>query len=120
MSDQISELLGLVDGLDDLIHNAKPVPLTGQVRVDKDDVYARLDRMRELLPEVIFSARAEGAAKNAPAAPSEQSPGSGLPVELAEAMQTLTDLVERVKFGGERFRIDAHGMPMAELGPVAE
>ena len=122
MSDQISELLELIDALDDVIHNAKPVPLTGQVRLDKDDVYAKLDRMRELVPEVIFAARAEGAA--GVATPRESAPEpEGEPaqrVDLEEAARTVKELVERVKFGGERFRLEAHGMPMAELGPADE
>ena len=62
-----------------------------------------------MVPEVLSGA-SPGPSRAAPAPPATQ-------VELAEAVRTLTDLVERVKFGGERFRIDAHGMPMAELGP---
>ena len=30
------DVLVLIDKLDDLVHNAKPVPLTDQVRVDKE------------------------------------------------------------------------------------
>ena len=41
------DLLILIDKLDDLIHNARPVPLTDQVRVDKHEVYDLLDRIRE-------------------------------------------------------------------------
>ena len=33
------DVLVLIDKLDDQIHNAKPVPLTDQVRVDKEEVY---------------------------------------------------------------------------------
>jgi hypothetical protein len=47
------ELLELIDRLDELVHNARPVPLTDQVRVDKDEVYAIVDRMRAVLPEDI-------------------------------------------------------------------
>jgi hypothetical protein len=32
------EIFNLIDRLDDLIHEAKPVPLTNHVRVDKQDV----------------------------------------------------------------------------------
>ena len=32
------DVLVLIDKLDDTIHNAKPVPLTDQVRVDKEAV----------------------------------------------------------------------------------
>ena len=31
------DVLVLIDKLDDLVHNAKQVPLTDQVRVDKED-----------------------------------------------------------------------------------
>ena len=41
-----ADLLSLIDELDDLIHNAKPVPLTDQVRVDRERVYDLLDRIR--------------------------------------------------------------------------
>jgi vacuolar-type H+-ATPase subunit H len=40
------DVLVLIDKLDDTIHNAKPVPLTDQVRVDKEEVYDILDQMR--------------------------------------------------------------------------
>ena len=33
------DVLVLIDKLDDLVHNAKPVPLTDQVRVDKEEIY---------------------------------------------------------------------------------
>jgi cell division septum initiation protein DivIVA len=47
----------LIDKLDDLVHNAKPVPLTDQVRVDKEEIYAFLDQMRGTIPEEIKQAR---------------------------------------------------------------
>jgi len=46
-------VLELIDELDDLVHRAKPVPLTNQVRVSREEVYAILDRMRATLPEAI-------------------------------------------------------------------
>ena len=46
-----------IDKLDDQIHNAKPVPLTDQVRVDKEEVYDILDQMRATIPEEIKQAR---------------------------------------------------------------
>ena len=50
--------LRIVDELDDLIHNAKAVPLTDTVRVDKEQVYDLLDQLRATLPEEIKAARA--------------------------------------------------------------
>src|SRR3954464_12279576 len=53
----LMDVLVLIDKLDDTIHNAKPVPLTDQVRVDKEEVYDILDQMRATIPEEIKQAR---------------------------------------------------------------
>ena len=44
------DVLVLIDKLDDLVHNAKQVPLTDQVRVDKEEIYDILDQMRATIP----------------------------------------------------------------------
>jgi hypothetical protein len=54
------ESLDLVDKLDDLIHNAKTVPLTGQVRIDREKFYEILDQLRVTIPEEIKQARSQG------------------------------------------------------------
>src|ERR1700759_2874198 len=51
------DVLVLIDKLDDLVHNAKLVPMTGQVRVHKDEIYHILDQMRATIPEEIKQAR---------------------------------------------------------------
>src|SRR3984957_13745347 len=51
------DVLVLIDKLDDLVHHAKPVPLTDQVRVDKEEIYDILDQMRATIPEEIKQAR---------------------------------------------------------------
>src|ERR1700746_3847211 len=51
------DVLVLIDKVDDLVHNAKPVPLTDQVRVDKEEIYDILDQMRATIPEEIKQAR---------------------------------------------------------------
>src|SRR6201985_3290658 len=51
------DVLVLIDKLDDLVHNAKPVPLTDQVRVDKAEIYDILDQRRATIPEEIKQAR---------------------------------------------------------------
>ena len=51
------DVLVLIDKLDDLVHSAKPVPLTDQVRVDKEEIYDILDQMRATIPEEIKQAR---------------------------------------------------------------
>ena len=57
------DVLVLIDKLDDLVHNAKPVPLTDQVRVDKEEIYDILDQMRATIPEEITK-QAERAAED--------------------------------------------------------
>ena len=51
------DVLVLIDKLDDLIHNAKPVPMSDKVRVDKEEIYDILDQMRATIPEEIKQAR---------------------------------------------------------------
>jgi len=51
------DVLVLIDKLDDAVHSAKPVPLSGHVRVDKEEAYHILDQMRATLPEEIKQAR---------------------------------------------------------------
>src|SRR5205085_11891713 len=51
------DVLVLIDKLDDLVHNAKAVPLTDQVRVDREEIYDLLDQMRATIPEEIKQAR---------------------------------------------------------------
>src|SRR5947207_12911081 len=51
------DVLVLIDKLDDLVHNAKAVPLTDQVRLDGGEIYEILDQMRATIPEEIKQAR---------------------------------------------------------------
>ena len=51
------DVLVLIDRLDDLVHNAKAVPLTDQVRLDREEIYDILDQMRATIPEEIKQAR---------------------------------------------------------------
>src|SRR3974390_275254 len=51
------DVLVLIDKLDDLVHNAKTLPLSDSVRVDKDEIYDILDQMRATIPEEIKQAR---------------------------------------------------------------
>ena len=47
------DVLVLIDTLDDLVHSAKPIPLTDQVRVDREGIYEVLDQIRATIPEEI-------------------------------------------------------------------
>ena len=51
------DVLVLIDKLDDLVHNAKAVPLTDQVRIDREEIYDILDQMRATIPDEIKQAR---------------------------------------------------------------
>ena len=51
------DILILIDKLDDLLYNARPIPLTEQVRVDRKQIFDILDQMRSTLPEEIKQAR---------------------------------------------------------------
>src|SRR3954462_2592433 len=51
------DVLVLIDKLDDLVHNAKAVPLTDQLRIDREEIYDILDQMRATIPEEIKQAR---------------------------------------------------------------
>ncbi len=53
----LMDVLVLIDKLDDLVHNAKAVPLTDQVRIDREEIYDILDQMRATIPEEIKQAR---------------------------------------------------------------
>ena len=51
------EVLELIDTLHDLVDNAKHVPLSGEVRVDKEKLAGLLDQMRATIPEELKEAR---------------------------------------------------------------
>jgi len=51
------DVLVLIDKLDDLIHNARSVPLTDSVMIDREEIYDILDQMRSTIPEEIKQAR---------------------------------------------------------------
>jgi cell division septum initiation protein DivIVA len=51
------DVLVLIDKLDDLIHNARSVPLTDSVMLDREEIYDLLDQMRSTIPEEIKQAR---------------------------------------------------------------
>jgi cell division septum initiation protein DivIVA len=51
------DVLVLIDKLDDVIQQARTVPLTDQVRVEREEVWEILDQMRATIPEEIKQAR---------------------------------------------------------------
>jgi hypothetical protein len=131
------DILELIDRLDDMVHNAKPVPLTDQVRVNKEEIYDLLDQMRATLPEEIHQARMliehgrvdvakPGVERAVLDALIEASPltldlpelGARLDeaVALDEAVSSLVrhDLVERI---GDRLRASSAAVRFAGLSP---
>jgi len=51
------EVLVLIDKLDDLVRNAKQVPLRSEVRVDKEKLDGVLNQLRATIPEEVKEAR---------------------------------------------------------------
>ncbi len=51
------DVLVLIEKLDDVIHDARGMPLSGDVRVNKEEMYDLLDQMRATIPEEIKQAR---------------------------------------------------------------
>lgn len=51
------DVLVLIEKLDDVIHEARGVLMSGDVRVNKEEMYDLLDQMRATIPEEIKQAR---------------------------------------------------------------
>ena len=96
-----------VDGLEQLFREAQGVPLTDQVRVDKEGIYELLDGLRLAIVEELGPRRAEEQADTRPVTR----------ISVEEAARDLKELVERARFGGETFVIEVAGMPMARIEP---
>lgn len=106
-----SRVPALVHRLDALIRDAKPVPMTKTVRVDRETIYAICDQLRTSLPEDLQEAqREQGVAAASPART----------VSAQEAARSLPELLHQVRFGGDTIRITLNGTPMADLRPPAE
>ncbi len=86
----------LIDKLDDLVHDAKVVPLTDQVRIDKEEIYDILDQLRAILPEEIKQAR--WIVKEAHASRPDLVPALAAgSLEILELVDKMDDLVHRAK-----------------------
>jgi F0F1-type ATP synthase membrane subunit b/b' len=51
------DVLVLIERLDELVQNAKAVPLTEQVRLDREEIFELLDEVRATIPEEVRQAR---------------------------------------------------------------
>jgi hypothetical protein len=52
------DVLAVIDQLDDLVHGAKPVPLSGRLRVDRRELDEIVERLRSTIPVEITEAHA--------------------------------------------------------------
>ena len=52
------DVLAVIDQLDDLVYGAKPVPLSGRLRVDRRELDEIVERLRSTIPVEITEARA--------------------------------------------------------------
>lgn len=52
------KILELIDQLDNLLYQAKPLPFTENVKVDRSEVFPLLDEIRSALPESVVEAEA--------------------------------------------------------------
>jgi hypothetical protein len=92
------DLLVLIDKLDDLIHNARPVPLTDQVRVEKQELYDLLDRIRDAVPRTPADAQGDG-----PALPiDQQSLTAAVSVAIKENIPEIARAVAASSAHGPR------------------
>ena len=82
------DVLILLDKLDDLIYNSRPIPLTDQVRVERTEAFGLLDEIRAAMPEEIKQARSlvKEREQAQHAAPSRESP------ELRAIASSIEDL----------------------------
>jgi hypothetical protein len=131
------DVLVLIDKLDDLVHNAKAVPLTDQVRIDREEIYDILDQMRATIPEEIKQARwivkerqeivkiAERQAQDIVDEARRQARETRLEMEdwadsiLSTLEVNLEKFLTAVKRGRERLHERSQETVVAGVGPVA-
>src|ERR1044072_3362734 len=93
------DVLVLIDKLDDLVHNAKAVPLTDQVRIDREAIYEILDQMRATIPEAVKQARAVVKERQELAAEANRESGRTLGEAREQAVReaSQTEIVKRAE-----------------------
>jgi cell division septum initiation protein DivIVA len=86
------DVLILLDKLDDLIYSSKAIPLTEQVRVDREAAYSLLDQIRVTMPEEIKQARSivkEQQEGSIPTPERRERSEDGHLQEIAESIEAL-------------------------------
>ena len=52
------DVLVLIDKLDEMVQNAKSVPMTDQVRIDREEIWEIIDQMRSEIRQALSDATA--------------------------------------------------------------
>src|SRR5690348_11037982 len=95
----VRPLLDLIDALDDLLQRAKAVPMSDQVRVDKQKAYELLDRIRAAVPGAVERPPPLPAPTRAPgtAPPPPREIDIESPDRLLASLEALDELVQNAK-----------------------
>src|SRR6266704_3680793 len=96
------DVLVLIDKLDDLVHNAKAVPLTDQVRIDREEIYDIPDQMRATIPEEIKQARWIGKERQELLAEAKRE----VDRLLAEAWGQADEIVDDARRGAREMKLE--------------
>jgi len=51
------DVLVLIDKLDEIVNNARPMPMTDKVMIEREEIYDIIEQMRTTIPEEIKQAR---------------------------------------------------------------
>jgi cell division septum initiation protein DivIVA len=104
------DVLVLIDKLDDLIHNARSVPLTDSVMLDREEIYDLLDQMRSTIPEEIKQARwiVQERQEMLAEAKTEAERIQAEAQEKAEQMASETEVVRLAEKTAQKIIDDAH------------
>jgi cell division septum initiation protein DivIVA len=104
------DVLVLIDKLDDLIHNARSVPLTDSVMLDREEIYDLLDQMRSTIPEEIKQARwiVKERQEMLAEAKTEAERIQAEAQEKAEQMASETEVVRLAEKTAQKIIDDAH------------
>jgi cell division septum initiation protein DivIVA len=104
------DVLVLIDKLDDLIHNARSVPLTDSVMLDREEIYDLLDQMRSTIPEEIKQARwiVKERQEMLAEAKAEAERIQAEAQEKAEQMASETEVVRLAERNAQKIIEDAH------------
>jgi cell division septum initiation protein DivIVA len=104
------DVLVLIDKLDDLIHNARSVPLTDSVMLDREEIYDLLDQMRSTIPEEIKQARwiVKERQEMLAEAKTEAERIQADAQEKAEQMASETEVVRLAERNAQKIVEDAH------------